>query len=159
MKNFSLYLLVTIMIVTGCSYLYDYYPAKLPKDALHYIGRDPNSIKWPCIGIVKDVQTEVGSKHVYTQAELNLLMNKDNTLYARAAEQISFSLSYAESERQKLIGTVEQPGYLLGMLLPIIGGFAGRYLTTLTHYSEQELQTEVNKAKNGSNHTPSTTTT
>jgi len=138
------------MIVTGCSFFYDLYPAKLPQGSMSYVPKDPNLVSWPCIGKVKELREEVISKHVLTQAELSYLISKDNTLYARALDQVTINIAAAEAERQKVIGTMEQPGYLLGILLPLVGGLAGRFITTLTHYSEQELQTEIVKAKNGS---------
>lgn len=151
MKNTSLLLLIGAMICTGCSFVYDLYPTKIPPESLTYVSKDPNSVGWPCISKIREIKEEVTSKHLLTQKELSYLVSKDDALYSRAIDQVTFNLVSAETERQKLIGTMENPGYLLGILLPIVGGFAGRAITTLTHYSEQELQAEVAKAKNGSN--------
>jgi hypothetical protein len=148
MKNLMvLSILSLVIIITGCSLFYDYYPATVSKDALGYVGKDPNSLGWQCVAKAKEVREEVLTKHVTAQLDYQHLISKDSALYDRAIEQTNINIQRAEAERAKVIGTIEQPGWLLGLLLPVIGGLGGRFLTTLTHYSEQEYQAGIAKAK------------
>jgi hypothetical protein len=159
MNRLVVWIICLIIIVTGCSYIYDLYPAKVSKDATRYAGEEPNSIRWPCIAKANDIRERVITARVVNQLELEYAMNRDTALYSRAIDQANNNIMLAEAERQKVVGTIEQPGLLLGILLPLIGGLGGRFITTLTHYSEEELKTEIAKVKNGNaNQTPASTT-
>jgi hypothetical protein len=148
MKNLMfLSILSFVIIITGCNLFYDYYPATVSKDALGYVGKEPNAVGWQSIAKAKSIREEVLTKHVTTQLDYQHSISKDSALYDRAIEQTNINIQRAEAERQKVIGTIEQPGWLLGLLLPAIGGLGGSFLTKLTYYSEQEYQAGIAKAK------------
>jgi hypothetical protein len=158
MKNTVLILMVLIVSVAGCSYLYDLWPAQIPRDTKTYADVEPNQIGWAGIGKLKELREQCITKNIMVQSDLTQQMSLDKALYGRAIDQANINISQAEIERQQIVGTIQNPGWLLSFLLPAVGGLAGRAITKLTHYSEAELQTEIAKA-NGTNKTRTTAAT
>jgi hypothetical protein len=158
MNRLVVWIIALTIVLTGCTYFSDFYPAKISNDAVTYTGRDPNAIGWPCIKKATDIKEDVVTTHAITEQLLQYQLKKDQVLYGRAYDMSVQYLQEATAERTKVVGTIEQPGLLLGILLPIIGGLGGSFITKLTHYSEAELVTEITKAKNGNANqaTPST---
>jgi hypothetical protein len=145
MKNLTLSCFIIIVSLAGCSYVYDFWPANIPQDTKTYADIDPNSNFWPGIGTLKELREKCITKNITTQSELIQQMNLDKALYGRAIDQANINIEHAELERQQIVGTIQNPGWLLSFLLPATGAFAGRAITKLTHYSEQELKAELEK--------------
>jgi hypothetical protein len=148
MRKTALFLMVMMVSVAGCSYLYDYWPAQIPTDTKNYAVFEPNGFYWPGIGTLKTLREECITKNILNQSDLAQKMSLDKALYERALGQANINITQAENERAQIVGTIQNPGWLLSFLLPATGAFAGRAITKLTHYSESELKTELEKAKN-----------
>jgi hypothetical protein len=146
MKKTALILMIFIVSIAGCSYVYDLWPAQIPKDAQVYSGFEPNSVAWTSIGTLKTIRDECITKNIIVQSGLAQQMNLDKLLYARAIDQANINIAEAQSERAQIVGTIQSPGWLLSFLLPAVGALAGRSITQLTHYSEAELKSEIEKA-------------
>ena len=154
MRNTVLALMVIVVSVAGCSYLYDLWPAQIPKDTKTYAAVEPNQIGWPGIGKLKELREQCITKNIIVQSDLSQQMSLDKALYARAVDQANINIQQAEAERQQIVGTIQNPGWLLSFLLPATGALAGRAITKLTHYSEAELQAEITKANGATTKNP-----
>ena len=143
MKNVTLTLVIVLLSITGCTAIYDLWPAQIPKDTESYSGIEPNSIGWAGIGKLKNLREICITKNIITQSDLAQKMNLDKALYTRAIEQANINITNAELERNQIVGTLNNPGWLLSLLLPAAGVFTGRAVTKLTHYSETELQNKI----------------
>jgi hypothetical protein len=148
MRNAVLILMILVVSVAGCSALYDLWPAQIPKDVKTYSGVEPNSIGWSGIGKLKELREHCITKNIITQSDLSQQMSLDKALYGRAIEQANINIQQAEEERAQIVGTIQNPGWLLSFLLPTVGALAGRSLTQLTHYSEAELQQKLSEVAN-----------
>jgi len=137
-----------LVSVAGCTAIYDYWPAQIPKDTREYADVEPNKVGWPGIGKLKSLREQCITKSIIVQSDLEQKMSLDKALYGRAIDQANINIQQAELERQQIVGTIQNPGWLLSFLLPTAGAFAGREITKLTHYSETELNAEIDKAKN-----------
>lgn len=140
--------MVLMVSLAGCSFLYDLWPIKIPADTKTYADNELNKITWPTIGTLKDLREQCITKNITNQTDLAYQMSLDKSLYARAIDQANINIQQAEIERQQIVGTIQNPGWLLSFLLPTVGALAGREITKLTHYSEAELQTEIDKRNN-----------
>ena len=154
MRNTVTVLMVLLVAIAGCSYLYDKWPAQIPKDTREYIDLEPNQVGWESIGKLKEFREECITKHLFTQSDLNQQINLDNIMSGRAIDQATINIQTSEAERQQIVGTIQNPGWLLSFLLPAAGGLAGRAITKLTHYSEDELKQELEKASHNTTTTP-----
>lgn len=143
MKTLIITLTLVLIGLAGCTALYDLWPAQTPKDTMAYVNIEPNEIKWQSIGKLKEIREECITKNIVTQAMFLSRMQIDKLLYARAIDQANINITSAENERNQIVGTINNPGWLLSLLLPIGGGFLGRAVTQLTHYSESELQSKI----------------
>jgi hypothetical protein len=146
MRNTVLILMILIVSMAGCSYLYDLWPSQIPMDTKTYATIEPNQIGWPGIGRLKELRELCITKNIIVQSGLTQQMSLDKALYGRAIDQANINIQTAEAERQQIVGTIQNPGWLLSFLLPATGALAGRAITKLTHYSEAELKTEIAKA-------------
>jgi hypothetical protein len=158
MRNTVLALMIILVSVAGCSFLYDLWPTKIPKDTKAYADNEPNKTIWPTIGTLKELREQCITKNIIVQSDLSEKMSLDKALYGRAIVQANINIEQAEIERAQIVGTLQNPGWLLSFLLPATGALAGRAITKLTHYSEEELQTEIAKA-NGTDKTRAATAT
>jgi hypothetical protein len=147
MRNTLLWLMMLSVAAAGCGTIYDYWPAQFPKDTKDYAGFEPNSWYYPSLGLLRQLREQCITKNITVQSDLAFQMNLDKALYARALDQANINIKAAEAERAQIVGTIQNPGWLLSFLLPAAGALAGRSITQLTHYSESELQTELNKQK------------
>lgn len=133
--------------LAGCQALYDMWPCSIPRDTKNYTREEPNGFLWPTIAEAKELRENCITKNITTQIDLRAAMEKDSALYARAIDQANFNITTAENEREQIIGTLQNPGWLLSFLLPASGALAGRTITKLTHYSEEELQKKLADVK------------
>jgi len=143
MKTTTLTISTLLLIIAGCSFFNDLWPAQIPKDTQNYSSIEPNQIGWQSIGKVKELREICITKNIITQTNLATQMSLDKSLYGRAIEQANFNITTAEAERSQIVGTLNNPGWLLSLLLPAAGILSGRALTQLTHYSETELQAKL----------------
>lgn len=136
-------------ISVGCVNLADYWPVDVPQDALNYIGKDPNEFGLlQTMGEVKAVREAVITKHIVTQIDFGHEMEKDKALYGRAIEQANLNVRMGEAERERIIGTIENPGWLTSIILGASGFglyFAGYKKKRPGDYDEQELEAELVK--------------
>jgi hypothetical protein len=143
----TILILITLLaFMAGCSFINDLWPAQIPKDTRIYSNTEPNQIGWHCIGKLKELKEECITKNIVTQTNLATQMSLDKSLYSRAIEQANFNITTAEAERNQIVGTISNPGWLLSLILPAAGAFVGRAATQLTHYSETELQAKLAEA-------------
>lgn len=147
MKTTTLIVSTLLLTMAGCSFLYDMWPASIPKDTQNYSGIEPNLVGWQNIGKLKMFRESCITKNIITQTNLATQMSLDKALYGRAIEQANFNITTAEAERNQIVGTLNNPGWLLSLLLPAAGAFTGRAITQLTHYSETELQAKLKDVK------------
>jgi hypothetical protein len=121
MKNYLKIALIPIMFLilfsAGCSILFDLWPTPIPKDTAEYIDKEPNQIIWPSIGVLKEFGEQAITKNITKQLDLAYQMNVDKAKYDRAVQQANINIQNAESERKEMIGTIGNPGWLLGLLL------------------------------------------
>lgn len=156
MRNTVLTLMVLVVSVAGCSFIYDFWPAQIPRDTKAYADNEPNKTIWPTIGTLKELREQCITKNIITQSDLSEKMSLDKALYGRAIAQANINIEQAEIERAQIVGTLQNPGWLLSFLLPATGALAGRAITKLTHYSEAELQTEIAKTNGTATKSPAT---
>ena len=136
-----------LCIAAGCSMLYDLYPCAVPRDTATYTDQDPDRLGWQSIGKLKELAEASTTKNITVQLDLADRMALDKALYDRAISQANINIQSAQAERQQLIGTVQNPGWLMTLLLG--GGFAsaGGLLTKLTHYTQAEYDAAVAAAR------------
>lgn len=140
------------MIVAGCQVVSNFYPTEISPTAAKYAGRDPNSIKWydNTLRTAKRIKEEAINKHIGEQLNLDFKMRMDQEKYQQALEIIDRDIAAAEAERDQLLGTLQNPGWLLmGLmtLLPIGSYVAGWRTLWPSHYTQQEVDAEIAKAK------------
>jgi hypothetical protein len=124
-KRALLLLTIGLIIMGGCTQLADLWPAKQPRDLLQYTDTDPNQVL-NTLGMVKELREVAVTKHIVQQLDYKHEMEKDKALYGRAIEQAELNITIAQNERSSMIGTLENPGWLLGALLGMTG--VGAYL-------------------------------
>jgi hypothetical protein len=76
------------------------------------------------------------------------ILNKENI--SRYSAILDVSIKQAETDRQSMLGTIEQPGWLLTGLLALlpVGSFVAGWRTLWpSHYTEDEVKAEIAKAK------------
>lgn len=150
-KKLALVITVVLIISAGCSQLYDMWPARHPADTTSYLGKDPNETgkPWPTVGELKDMKEEAITKHILAQMDLKHEMEKDEAMYSRAIESATMNITSAERERQEMVGTLSNPGWLMGALIGVTG--LGAYMTGARKqrpedWTEAEHQEAVDKA-------------
>ena len=100
------------------------------------------------LATAKEIKSDVINKHITTQLDLKYQISLDKANYDSAME-INNNIEVAEAERQKMIGSVESPGWLLTILLGATG--LGTYLIGARtqrpeDYNEAEMENEIAKA-------------
>jgi hypothetical protein len=136
-----------LLIASGCQILYDWWPVKLPPDLATYTETGPNK-GWTNIGGLQKLKDKAVTKHVIEQLDLKSKMDNDKALYERAIEQANINIQQAIAERSAMIGTLESPGWLLGLGLGITG--FGSYIYGFgkqrpLDYTKTEVQESVKK--------------
>ena len=148
----SLIFVFSIVLATGCQFAYDFWPADISPLAVKYVGKDPNSINLlnSNIHTARNLRNEIIDTYTGEQLRLDYLANLNKEKYQQVIGLVDLSIKQAEQDRMTTIGTLQQPGWLLTTLLTLLP--AGAYITgwrTLwpSHYTEEEVQTAIAKAK------------
>jgi hypothetical protein len=144
-KNLLWVVVILLLVISGCSIFNDMWPVRKSKVARKYVGKDTEGCPITTLAEEKEVRTEVVQKHVLTQLELKYQVSVDKANYDTAME-IDNNITIAETERDKLIGTVEEPGYLMALLLSATGlGLygVGKRTQRPEDYNEAEMKAEV----------------
>ena len=127
----------------------------------NYIGKEPKKTALPfsTLGEENQAKQQIVDKHLTMQVDLEAAMRKDEGTYGVALGEVNVNIQKAKTEFQGVVGTIAQPGFLMSILIALVSGYGGRILTTMTHYSESELQTKITEVKNGLNSTTPAATT
>jgi len=153
-----MYRVVTILVVsvlllaTGCQFVYDLWPADISPLAVKYVGKDPNSINLlnSNIHTARNLRNEIIDTYTGEQLRLDYLANLNKEKYQQVIGLLDLSIKQAEQDRMAAIGTLQQPGWLLAgllTLLPVGTYIAGWRTLWPSHYTEEEVQTAIAKAK------------
>jgi hypothetical protein len=143
---------ITLLLISGCQLLYDLWPAKMSKTSLVYTGHDPNKYSFlnENVGLAKSIRSEASDIFISSQLNLEYRANLNKEKYKLVTDFLDTSIQQAEQERMTMIGTLQQPGWLLSGLLSLlpVGSYLLGYRTQRPEdYNEQELQTEISKVK------------
>ncbi len=149
----SVIIIASAVLVTGCQFLYDCWPADISPLAVRYAGCEPNSIKWydKNLHTARELKNQVIDVYIGQQLKLDYLANLNKEKYQQVLGILDLSIKQAEQDRQAALGTIQQPGWLLAgllTLLPVGSYLAGWRTLWPSHYTEEEVQTEIAKAKN-----------
>lgn len=141
-----------LLLVTGCQFLYDLWPADISPLAAKYVGKDPNSINLlnSNIHTARNLRNEIIDTYTGEQLRLDYLANLNKEKYQQVIGILDQSIAQAEADRQAAIGTLQQPGWLLAGLLTLlpVGTYVAGWRTLWpSHYTEEEVQALVAKAK------------
>jgi hypothetical protein len=141
-----------LLLVTGCQFLYDLWPADISPLAVKYVGKDPNSINLlnSNIHTARNLRNEIIDTYTGEQLRLDYLANLNKEKYQQVIGLLDLSIKQAEQDRMAAIGTLQQPGWLLAgllTLLPVGTYIAGWRTLWPSHYTEEEVQTAIAKAK------------
>ncbi|MFA5291649.1 MAG: hypothetical protein WC496_01295 [Phycisphaerae bacterium] len=144
-----------VVFATGCQFAYDFWPAEISPLAVKYAGREPNSIKWyeKNLRTAGELKNEVIDIYIGEQLRLDYLANLNKEKYQQVIGILDLSIKQAQADRMALIGTLDQPGWLLTGLLTLlpVGSYVAGWRTLWpNHYTEQEVQAEIAKIKNDS---------
>jgi len=144
-----------VVFATGCQFAYDFWPADISPLAVKYAGREPNSVKWydKNLHTAGELKNEVIDIYIGEQLRLDYLANLNKEKYQQVIGILDLSIKQAEQDRMALIGTLDQPGWLLTGLLTLlpVGSYVAGWRTLWpSHYTEQEVQAEIAKAKGDS---------
>lgn len=148
-KKIFIVLTFALLFVAGCAVLYDYWPTTIPQDTLTYVGEDVNSAEIRTLGDLKATREATITKHLLNQIDYKYEMEKDKVHYTRAIDQANVNIEQAIAERSELIGTINNPGWLLGLALAStgIGAYVvGKKTQRPEDWNETEHQEEVAKA-------------
>ncbi len=148
----SIIIVTAVVFVTGCQFLYDCWPADISPLAVKYAGSEPNSIKWydRNLHTARELKNQVIDTYIDQQLRLDYLANLNKEKYQQVLGILDLSIRQAEADRMTALGTLEQPGWLLAGLLTLlpIGSYVAGWRTLWpSHYTEQEVQQEIAKAK------------
>jgi len=141
-----------LLLATGCQFLYDLWPADISPLAVKYVGKDPNSINLlnSNIHTARNLRNEIIDTYTDQQLRLEYLANLNKEKYQQVIGLVDLSIKQAEQDRMAAIGTLQQPGWLLAgllTLLPVGTYIAGWRTLWPSHYTEEEVQTAIAKAK------------
>jgi len=147
----SVIIVMAVVLASGCQFIYDYWPVEISPLATRYAGRDANSLKWyeKNLHTARELKNEVIDVYIGESLKLDYLANLNKEKYQQVIGLLDLSIKQAEQDRQTLIGTLDQPGWLLTGLLTLlpVGSFVAGWRTLWpSHYTEQEVQAEVAKA-------------
>ena len=148
----SVVVIAAVVFTTGCQLLYDFWPADISPLAVEYVGRDPNSITWfsQNLHTARELKGAVIDTYTGEQLRLDYLANLNKEKYQQVIGLLDLSIKQAEQDRMTAIGTLQQPGWLLAgllTLLPVGTYIAGWRTLWPSHYTEEEVQTAIAKAK------------
>jgi len=154
-KTIAISVLIIIILATGCQMINDLWPAQTPYIAQKYA--EVNKPVWDCIGELEKTRQAVISKHIEQQIDLKYQMEKDSAKYDLAIGQVNINLQQAKAERDTTIGSIDKPGWLIGLLLGTtgIGAYLVGYKTQRPEdYNEAEHQQAIVAIKSEQTKTP-----
>lgn len=148
----SIVIVASAVLVTGCQFAYDFWPAEISPLAVKYTGAEPNSIKWydKNLHTARELKNQVIDTYIGQQLKLDYLANLNKEKYQQVLGILDLSIAQAEADRMTVLGTLAQPGWLLTGLLTLlpVGSYVAGWRTLWpSHYTEQEVQAEIAKAK------------
>jgi hypothetical protein len=146
------FVLAAVVLATGCQFAYDLWPADVSPLAVKYAGREPNSVKWyeKNLHTARELKNQVIDVYIGEQLRLDYLANLNKEKYQQVLGILDLSIKQAEQDRLSALGTLDQPGWLLAGLLTLlpIGSYVAGWKTLWpSHYTEEEVQAEIAKAK------------
>ena len=139
--------LLGVVVISGC--LEQFWPAgQVSPTTVKYAGKDPNDFKLPIttLGNVEKIKLAVEESYLEKQIRLKSEMDIDSGRHSIAKNELDINIQQAKEQYQTIIGSLDSPGALWTILTALLSGGAMRWITTLTHYSEQEYQAGVAKA-------------
>ncbi len=148
----SVVIITAVLFITGCQFLYDLWPADISPLAVKYVGKDPNSINLlnSNIHTARNLRNEIIDTYTDQQLRLDYLANLNKEKYQQVIGLLDLSIKQAEQDRMTAIGTLQQPGWLLAGLLTLlpVGTYVAGWRTLWpAHYTEEEVQAAIAKAK------------
>jgi hypothetical protein len=140
------------MFAAGCQFFYNFWPAEISPLAVKYAGRDANSIAWYARNLktANEIKSEVINVYIAESLKLEYMANLNKEKYQQVLGLLDVSIKQAEADRQAIIGTMDNPGWLLTGLLTLlpVGSYVAGWRTLWpSHYTEAEVKAEVAKAK------------
>lgn len=149
-------ILISVALFTGCQFAYDFWPADISPLAAKYAGRDPNTIKWyqRNLHTANELKNQVVDVYIAENLKLQYLANLNKEKYQQVLGILDVSIKQAEADRQELLGTFTNPGWLLAgllTLLPVGSYIAGWRTLWPGHYTQEEVNAEIAKAKENDN--------
>jgi hypothetical protein len=148
----SIIIVTAVVFATGCQFIYDLWPADISPLAVKYVGKDPNSINLlnSNIHTARNLHNEIIDTYTGEQLRLDYLANLNKEKYQQVIGLLDLSIKQAEQDRMAAIGTLQQPGWLLAGLLTLlpVGTYVAGWRTLWpSHYTEEEVQAAIAKAK------------
>ena len=139
--------MLSVVVMSGC--LEQFWPAEqVSLTTVKYAGKDPNAFKLPIttLGNVEKIKLAVEETYLERQIRLKSEMDIDSGKYSIAKNELDVNIEQAKEQYQTIIGSLGSPGALWTLLTALFSGGAMRWITTLTHYSEDEYQNAIKKA-------------
>jgi hypothetical protein len=148
----SVIVIAAVAFTAGCQVVYDLWPADISPLAVKYVGKDPNSINLlnSNIHTARNLRNEIIDTYTGEQLRLDYLANLNKEKYQQVIGILDQAISQAEQDRMTAIGTLDKPGWLLAgllTLLPVGTYIAGWRTLWPSHYTEEEVQAAITKAK------------
>ncbi|HBG77227.1 MAG TPA: hypothetical protein DDW84_00045 [Phycisphaerales bacterium] len=139
--------LLSVVVMSGC--LEQFWPAEqVSPTTVKYAGKDPNDFKLPIttLGNVEKIKLAVEETYLERQIRLKSEIDIDGGKHSIAKNELDVNIQQAKEQYETVIGSLDSPGVLWTVLTALLSGGAMRWITTLTHYSEEEYRAGVAKA-------------
>lgn len=144
-KTICTIFIITLLLISGCSVVYDMWPCRISKTTAQYTHNDPNKLNVfnSNVGKAKELRAESSDIYISSQLELEYRANLNKEKYKLVTDFLDTSIVQAEAERSAMIGTLNQPGWMLAGLLSLLP--VGSYLYGASKprpedYTEAEVQ-------------------
>lgn len=142
----------SLLIFAGCQVVGNLWPTPISKQALRYAGYEPNAVAFyeKNIGFAEEVKQTALEHYIETEQELLYKSNLNKEKYQLAVKYLDLSIQTAKTERETMIGTLQNPGWLLSSLIALlpVGTYVAGYKTQRPEdYTEAEMKTLLNEAK------------
>ena len=128
------------LFVAGCM-MENVFPAARDKAAVLYGNpkTDPNTIAGIAfLGTVKQDKTNADLMHIKVQQDLQSQLNIDNSTYAVVTETLNSNIKDSQTAYNEIIGTWQQPGWLLAIGLTALSGYGVNLANKNSMYTEDE---------------------